>query len=152
MDPWDIDEGIRDPARFFALVPELFPDATLFFAEGSSISSSVEQCYARFADPGPYIPKRQTIFPRSKLFRCAAAHDLFQSLSNLAGRSASPELLDHLALYQGDRAVLEWHDAFANAMLLDATVPEQTVASLARAFDRPYGRARFRKAPWWKVW
>jgi hypothetical protein len=152
MGPWDIDEGITDAARFFALVPELFPDATLFFAEGSSISSAAEQCYASFASPGPYIPKRQTSFPTSKLFRCAGAPGLFQSLSKLAERSASPELLDHLALYQGDRAVLEWHDAFANAMLLDASVPEQTVAALARAFDRPYGRARFRKVSWWKFW
>ena len=151
MDLWEIEEGITDPARFFALLPELFPGATLFFAEGNSISSAAEQCYTRFADPGPYIPQRQTIFPRSKLFRCAATQGLFQLLSNLAGRSASPELLDHLALYNGDRTILAWPDAFANAMLLDATVPEQAVATLARAFDRRYGRARFRRPPWWKV-
>jgi hypothetical protein len=151
-DPWDIDEGITDPVRFFALLPRLFPGATLFFAEGNSINSAAERCYATFASPGPYIPKRRTIFPKSRLFRCTAASGLFQALSTLAERSASPELLDHLALYQGDRAVLVWHDAFANAVLLDSTVPEETVAALANAFDRPYGRAVFRSAPWWRFW
>jgi hypothetical protein len=151
-EPWDIDEGITDPARFFALVPQLFPDVTLFFAEGTSITSAAARCYATFASPGPYLPHRQTLFPTSKLFRCAATPGLFEALSSLAQGSAPPELLDHLALYRDDRAVLEWHDAFANAMLLDDTVSEQSVAALARAFGCQYGRARFRKARWWKFW
>jgi hypothetical protein len=129
--PWGIDQGITDPARFFALMPEVFPDATVLFVEGTSISPVAERCYATFASPGPYIPDRQTFFPRSKLFRCAASPGLFQALSKLAERGASPELLDHLALYRGDRPVLEWHDAFANSLLIDGTIPEQTVASLA---------------------
>jgi hypothetical protein len=33
---WDIDKGITDAARFFALLPTVFPNATLFFAEGTS--------------------------------------------------------------------------------------------------------------------
>ncbi len=28
---WDIDEGIRDAERFFALLPSMFPTATLFW-------------------------------------------------------------------------------------------------------------------------
>jgi hypothetical protein len=141
-EPWEIDEGITDPARFFALVPQLFPDVTLFFAEGSAITSAAARCYATFASLGPYLPKRQTLFPTSKLFRCAATPGLFEALSALGQRSAPPELLDHLALYRDDRAVLEWPDAFANAMLLDETVPEQSVASLAKTFGCRYGRAR----------
>ena len=141
--PWDIEEGIADPERFFALLPSLLPSATLFFAEGNAITRDVEDCYLRFADPGPYIPKRQTLWPRSRLFRCSAEPAFFQALSHLGARHAAPELLDHLSIYEGERALLEWHDAFANAILLDATLPEATVACLAESFGCAYGRARF---------
>jgi hypothetical protein len=151
-DAWEIDEGITDPVQFFALMPQLFPAATVLFVEGSSVNSAVERCYATFASLGPYIPKRQTFFPTAKLFRCAATPVLFETLSALAEQSATPEILDHLALYQGDRALLEWHDAFANAILLDASVPEGTVATLANTFGCRYGRAVFAKPRRWKLW
>ena len=144
--PWDIDEGITDPQRFFALLPSVLPTATLFFAEGTSIAKDVEQCYLRFANPGPYIPKRQTLLPRSRLFRCSASPAFFEALSGLSVKHAAPEILDHLSLYEGGRVLLDWHDAFANAILLDAALPEAAVARLAEPFGCAYGRARFPKA------
>lgn len=138
---WDIDEGIEDPVRFFELLSELFPQATHLFVEGSSVDKDVEACYARYSDPGPYLPKRQTLWPRAKLFRCLATETLFRELAGLGAARAHPELLDHLSLYAGDRMLLEWHDAFANALLLDASLAEPTVAALAGAFGVQHGRA-----------
>lgn len=83
--------------------------------------SAAARSYASFASQGRYLPKRQTLFPIPKLIRCAATPGLFGALSALAQRSAPRALLDHLALYRGDRVILEWHDAFANAMLLDGS-------------------------------
>jgi hypothetical protein len=143
---WDIDEGITDPVRFFALIPILLPNATHLFIEGSSISKEVVECYKRFADAGPYLPKRQTLWPRGRLFRCVASVELFSELSTLSARHATSEVLDHLALYQGERVLLAWHDAFANAILLDGELPATTVAALADAFGCEHGRAPFPKS------
>src|SRR2546428_10704251 len=93
---WHIDAGINDPERFFALVPSAFPNATLFFAEGTSVAKDVKGCYQRFADSGPYLPKRDTLWPRSDVFRCSASPALFQALSDLSARHAAAEILDHL--------------------------------------------------------
>ena len=139
---WDIDEGIADLERFFKLVPDLLPEATHLFIEGSSVAGDVETLYARFADPGPYLPRRQTLWPRSKIFRCVAARPFFDELADLSVRHAAPEVLDHLSIYERDRMLLDWHDAFANALLLDGSLPETTVARLAGAFGVEYGRAR----------
>ena len=145
---WDISEGIADPERFFALLPALFPDATHLYVEGSSIAPAVRKRYEESEDSGRYLPGRQTLWPPSKVFRLEATPELFQSLSTLAASHAPPELLHHLSLYRGDRPLLVWHDAFANAMLLDGDLPEETVAELAAAFDCEYGRARSRRWFW----
>lgn len=139
---WDIDQGIEDPEDFFELVGDIFPEATQFFAEGSSVAEDVQACYERFADSGPYLPKRQTLWPRGKLFRCSATEELFRELAHLGARHAAPELLDHMSLYAGDRVLLEWHDAFANTLLLDGPLPESRVPRLAQPFGLKYGRAR----------
>jgi hypothetical protein len=138
--PWDIDEGITDAERFFALLPTVFPEATLFFAEGTSITKDVMRCYDQFANSGPFLPGRDTIFPGSRVFRCAASPAFFQALTTLCAHHANPEILDHLSLYEGDRQLFHWHDAFANAFQLDGAVPESVVAALAAPFGCRYGR------------
>ena len=143
---WWIDEGISDPERFFALLPTLLPNATHLFIEGTSVTRRAAECYRRFADPGPYVPKRQTLWPRPKRFRCVASAALFGELSQLAATHAAPELLDHLSVASGDRMLLAWHDAFANGVLLDGALRESTIASLAGAFGCSYERSG------WTTW
>jgi len=137
---WDIDEGIRDAERFFALLPSMFPTATLFFAEGTSVARDVQQCYERFADPGPFLPGRDTVWPCSQTFRCSTSPAFFQALSVLSAQHANPEILDHLSLYERDRMIFHWHDAFANAIQLDGALPESTIAALAKPFGCHYER------------
>jgi hypothetical protein len=55
------------------------------------------------------------------------------------GREAD-EVLHHLCLYADERCLIQWHDAFANGLLLDAALPEATVAALAKPFGVRYGR------------
>jgi hypothetical protein len=141
-DPWHVDEGIEDPTRFFLSLPDLFPDATHLFAEGATVAEDVTDCYRRHADPGPYLPKRHTLWPRSPLHRCAASRELFEELARLSEAHASPELLDHLALYRDDSVLLDWPDAFGNALLLDGSLSESQVAALAVEFGCGYGRTR----------
>ncbi len=135
---WWIDEGIADAEGFFELLPKVFPQATLFFAEGTSVAKDVAHCYKGFANPGPFLPGRDTIWPGSAVFRCAASAAFFDALSALSRRHACPEILDHLSLYEGERLLFHWHDAFANSLVLDGNLPESTVAALAAPFGCRY--------------
>ena len=52
-------------------------------------------------------------------------------LSGLAQDHAELELFDHMSLYKGTEAVVFWHDAFANVLLISRSVPEKVVSQLA---------------------
>src|SRR5438067_774102 len=80
-----------------------------------------------------------TIWPVARKFRCAFMPALCEELGALAERHAEPELLDHLHIYEGTTALLEWHDAFANAMLLSGTIEERRIAAFAAELGLPHG-------------
>ena len=140
---WGIDEGKVDSSLFFRLLPKYFLHATTFYAEGTSISLDVIECYTKHLENGEHLPGTQTLFPRSKKFRCSFSPEFMASLALLAEQHAEPELLDHLFLYKGDEPLLEWHDAFANAILISRNVPESIVSGLAKELGLKYGKAGF---------
>lgn len=140
---WDIEEGKVDSSQFFRLLAKYFPEATTFYAEGTSISRDLIEFYESYFEDGDFIPRRQTIFPRSKKFRCAVSHEFMESLADMAEHHAEPELLDHLFLYKNDEPLLEWHDAFSNAILISRKVTESVVAGFANELGLKYGKADF---------
>ena len=137
---WTIDEGITDPSRFLPLLPSAFPDATLLCVEGSSIAQDVMALYKAHRSRESNPSRRNTFFPTAHRIACTFSGELFGSLVQLADAHASHELLDHLAVFDGTRCLLEWHDAFANALMVDGDVPEATVAALATPFGVAYSR------------
>lgn len=130
-DCWEIEEGVVDSARFFEALWRHFPDATTLYVEGCVIGRDVEACYHAHSEDGEYLPRAQTLFPRSEKFRCRFSASLAAELSALAKVNAETELLDHLALYKGSTELLFWHDAFGNVLEVSRTVPEKVVSAFA---------------------
>lgn len=128
---WEIQEGRVDFSTFFKLLLRHFPNATTLFVEGTSMADDVKKCYMAFAEEGNYLPSKQTIFPDSNKFRCKFSSGLIGELVLLAEHHAEPELLDHLFLYHGNDSLLEWHDAFANIILLPCYVPKEIVSKFS---------------------
>jgi hypothetical protein len=142
VEQWDIDEGIQDCMAFFALLLRAFPQATLFCVEGTGITKDVRAFYETHLAGVPSPAPKQTLFPTPIRYACDFTAAFIAGLTDLASRHAAPELCDHLSIYAGDLCLLAWHDAFANAILLDASLPESTVKALAVPFGVPYGRVR----------
>jgi len=140
---WDIDEGSVDSTTFFSMVHKYFSDATTIYIEGTSIEKDVIELYQRHVEDGDFLPSRQTIWPRSKCFRCKLSEEFINEISQLSQNHAEPELMDHLSVYKGGQAILEWHDAFSNAMLLSKSIPEQTIAAFSKELGLKYGEAKF---------
>jgi len=137
---WDIEEGRVDSIVFFRLVPKHFPEATTFFAEGTAIEKDVQAVYDQHKQEGEYLPGAQTIWPRSRKYLCAFSPQLFSTLAALAERHAEAELLSHLAIYAGQEPLLLWHDAFANAIVLSLSLPEERIRAFADALKLPYAK------------
>ena len=141
--PWDIEEGIRNAERFFRFLPKVFPDATLFIAEGSGITKEVATFYGRYAPAEVKRPADLSRFALVPRYFCACSPQFFLELARFASTTPRQGLLYHLYLYRGNDQLIDWHDAFANALVLSAELPEETVATLAKKFGCRYGRARF---------
>ena len=135
---WAIGEGPVNSARFFEALWRHFPGATTFYAEGCAIAPEVKACFIAHQEEGKYLPRAQTIFPRSAKFRCRFSAELTAALSALAEAHAEPELLHHLALYRGSVELLFWHDAFGNVLLVSREVPENVVSAFAKELGLSY--------------
>lgn len=140
---WEITEGKVDSTLFFILLYKYFSDATSLYIEGTSIYKDAINCFQRHRDEGEFLPGRQTLFPHSNCFRCQFTEPLVKELSGLSLSLSEPELMDHLAIYKGGDAIIEWHDAFANAMLVSKSIPENIVASFSEELGLSYCEAKF---------
>lgn len=121
--------GRCDVVHFFESLPLLAADATTIFIEVGGPDARVVEMYAMHAEDGPYLPRRQTLWPRAQLFRLRFDPATLAALRNLAGTRASPEFVDHLSVFRGDTVILHHPDAFLEGAVIyvSTDLPEQRV-------------------------
>lgn len=130
---WEL-MGRCDDALFFEQLLAALPSATTLFVEGTSIARDVENFLRSVAEPGDYLPMRQTLWPRPKQYRIPCDGRILAALAELAERHAAPELVDHLFVYDGSpKVLLEFPDAFAagSCAFVSADVSEAHVRAFA---------------------
>lgn len=123
---WEL-KGRVDSTRFFRALAAAFPDGTTLYVEGSP-DPDVEEFYRSASEDGPYVPDRNTIWPKERLHRLRFDASVLSTLADLAERHAEPELLSHLHLFGGDSPLLYWHDAFdpgSTALVADTVDPDR---------------------------
>src|SRR5205807_3355076 len=91
---WEL-TGQPDIALFFRKLPVAFPNATTLFIEGTAIVRDIDEFLRAAADPGDYLPKRQTLLPKPKQYRVRFDGPTLSALANFAELHAEPQLLDH---------------------------------------------------------
>jgi len=140
---WDIDRGIRNAESFFRVLPKFFPNANLFIAQGSRIDNDMAAFYSR--NPSTIgRPAELSRFTLTRRYFCQCSPEFFLELARFAAKKPREKLLHHLYLYRDAHQLIEWHDAFANSLLVSPEVPETTIASLTDKFGVRYRRARLR--------
>lgn len=130
---WELENRKIDSTLFLQIIASSFPEASTAFFEGSSIAPEVVQIFERFSDPGPYLPKAQTIWSTGRIrqFRCRFTVELCEALATVSLHHAEPELCDHLFLYALHMPLLEWPDAFSNCIWIAASVSESRIKAFA---------------------
>jgi hypothetical protein len=137
---WELEDRRIDSTTFLQALAASFPEATTAFFEGSSIAPDIVRVFERHTDPGPYLPKPQTIWSTGRIrqFRCRFAPALCEDLSSASLHHAEPELFDHLFLYAEHMPLLEWPDAFSNCMWIAASIPEARINVFAAGLGVKY--------------
>ena len=142
---WELEERRVDSTTFLQLLAPTFPEATTAFFEGSSIAPNIVTIFERHADPGPYLPKPQTIWSTGVIlrFRCNFTPAICEALASASLHHAEPELFDHLFLYAEQVPLLEWPDAFSNCMWIASSIPESRIGAFAAGLDVKYKHSSY---------
>jgi len=129
---WEL-KGRPDIAPFFRHLHAAFPTANALFVEGISLARDVDAFLRSAAEPGDYLPGRQTLWPRSTRYRLRFDGPTLWALGDLSRRHAEPELLDHLFVYEDSKALLEYPDAFGQdcPALISVDTDEQRMRDFA---------------------
>jgi hypothetical protein len=137
---WELEDRRVDSTTFLQLLPSTFPEATTAFFEGSSIAPNIVTIFERHTDPGPYLPKPQTLWSTGTIlqFRCGFTPDLCAALASASLHHAEPELFDHFFLYAEHIPLLEWPDAFSNCMWIALSIPESRIKTFADSLGVKY--------------
>lgn len=139
---WEL-RGKQDCAAFFRRIGEALPAATTLFIEGTCIAPDVRDFLESNAEPGDYLPERQTIWPNGARYRLPFHASALAGLAALAERHAEPELLDHLFVYSGDAPLLEYPDAMFRGncpIFVSSGVDESKLRTLAAALGLELAR------------
>jgi hypothetical protein len=137
---WELEDRRVDSTTFLQLLAHTFPEATTAFFEGSSIAPSIITIFERHTDPGPYLPKPQTLWSTGVIrqFRCSFTPAICEALASASRYHAEPELFDHLFLYAEHVPLLEWPDAFSNCMWIALSIPESRINAFAASLGLKY--------------
>jgi hypothetical protein len=136
-------KGRANSAVFFRHLHEALPAATTVFIEGTSITPDVDAFLRSAAQPGEYLPERQTLWPRPKQYRIQCDGPVLSALAQLAEQHAEPELMDHLFVYDGPSVLLEFPDAFMrdSVAFIAADTDQQRIRDFAAALGLELSRA-----------
>jgi len=137
---WELEDRRVDSTTFLQLLVSTFPEATTAFFEGSSMAPNIVKIFERHTDPGPYLPKPQTLWSTGAILRvrCSFTPALCEALANASPHHAEPELFDHLFLYAEHMPLLEWPDAFSNCMWIAFSIPESRINAFAGSLGVKY--------------
>lgn len=127
--------GVKRAEEFFRAVPLLVPDATHMFLEGSP-DPDISALLAEAAADGDYAAPVGTIWSwpqKNQRHAVRASSELFARLSEAASHHAEPEICDHVHLYRGREALMQWFDAFSDPLLVSKAVPRERVERFASA-------------------
>jgi hypothetical protein len=128
---WKV-SGIKTAKEFFGAVALLVPDATHMFLEGSP-APDIKALLTDAADDSDYAAPAGTIWswPKEQRFSARASPELFARLSEAALHHAEPEICSHVHFYRGHVALVQWFDAFSDALLVSKLIARERVEQFA---------------------
>jgi hypothetical protein len=132
-DCWKV-SGLGDAAEFFRALPQLLPEATRLYLEGSP-AQDIVAVLAPHSEAGEYDAPTGTLWswPRNHRYRLRASPALYGELADAAAHHAEPEMCSHLHWYRDAEPLAHWFDAFDDPLLVSKVIPRERLERFARA-------------------
>src|SRR5262245_34096176 len=136
---WEV-SGKTDFLALLMALPELLPEECVLYFEGGWPSGELLKFLQAHRIPERAHVAYGTIWPKPTVFHLPATPKTMSHLAKLTCSCAYPELAIHFHVYRDQCVLLEWHDAFAQPMLLSGELPEQAVRRFAERLHMSYQR------------
>jgi hypothetical protein len=135
------------PTLFRALVDVLPSSSILYFEGGRPHGAMMSFLVANVAGAHGAITAA-TLWPKPSTYHVPATTTNLLALATLAESCAEPEVALHFHVYDRDRMLLQWFDAFHGPMMLAPEFPRSLVESLASTLAMSFAwRSGRRGAP-----
>ena len=134
---WELEGKTDFPLLLRALV-DLVPDDSMLYFEGGFPEGKLLDFFNAKAVPEQTHVAVGTIWPRPRYYHVPATAQNLTDLADIAESCAEPELAIHFHVYRDGRLLLEWHDAFSQAMLLSGSIPDDKVRGFSVALGMTY--------------
>lgn len=129
---WELD-GRTDFPHLLRALDDLLPEESiLYFEDGSPGKALLAFLKAHKAPQQTHVAVG-TLWPKPACYHVPATRQNLSELAHLAESIAAPELAVHFHVYHSAEVLLEWHDAFAQPMLLSGILPESKVTACAES-------------------
>ena len=127
--------GLRDAEAFFRAIPQLLPEATRMFLEGSPAQDMLV-LLATHTEQEEYGAPAVTLWSwpqRNQRFTLRVSSSLFAQLAEAAAHHAEPEICCHLHFYRDVEPLAHWFDAFDDPFLVSKAIPRERLEDFSRA-------------------
>jgi hypothetical protein len=134
---WKISKS-KDLPSFLRALIDLLPPGSMLYFEGGSPSGKLLAFLNERSVPEQSHVAMGTIWPRPKIFHVPATPENLNSLVELTGSCASPELAVHVHVYFEEKVLLQWYDAFSDPFYISKDIPESKVSEFCGKLQLHY--------------
>jgi hypothetical protein len=130
--------GVSDHSAFFRNLPALLPADAVLVLEGGLQPADLRAFIQRNEVPTAMKIAAGTVWPRSTVHHISATATILKELADLTEDRAAPEVCDHLHAYRDGEVLLEWYDAFSEALCVSTRVPQDRLDQFCTALGVEY--------------
>ena len=134
---WEMD-GPETFADLFKVLQGWLPEGAILYFEGGYPDAEITDFFNKQSIPEPVSVAKGTIWPRPRICHIPATNAVLAELAVIMEHHAEPELAVHFHVYRDNTVLIEWHDAFAQPILMSGLISEEQIGVLAGRIGKDY--------------
>ncbi len=124
-------EGKSSFVKLLPALEKILSDDCVLYFEGGYYRGKLEKFLKAHSVTSPLNIAVGTLWPKPECFHIPATKENISALVELCRGLADAELAIHFHVYSQGRVILEWHDAFAEPMILADEIGESKIREFA---------------------
>jgi hypothetical protein len=134
---WKVSSPKDFPSFLRALI-DLIPESSIAYIEGGTPPRELRAFLKERSVSEISHIEMGTIWPRPEVFHLPATPCNLSDLADIAQKCAGPEVAIHFHVYNNNKVLLQWFDAFFDPMFISKEIPEDKVKEFCTELSITY--------------